>query len=136
MRNLKQRLVPIDIAKDLFNLGFLEKCYAYKDCEWDIRFNEEKDSFLECEVRMPTHEQVFEWFRENHGIYHEIQIDQTTYPKFCYQLVRFVGNPRNLSEKEWYWESIPNDDTWGLYREYPDAEIAAIERMINILKQK
>ena len=69
----------------------------------------------------PTQSLLQKWLREVHQIYVDIDIDQTTYPKFCYMISRFIGNPTNLAAEEWDWENYPNGENWGLHRSWEDA---------------
>lgn len=52
------------------------------------------------------------WLREVHNIIIVIQLDQTTYPKYCFNVYKYkdFGN----------WEDINNPD-WGLYSKYEGA---------------
>ena len=61
------------------------------------------------------------WLREVHQIYVDIDIDQTTAPKFCYMISRFIGNPTDLAAEEWGWQNLPNGVDWGLHRKWEDA---------------
>ena len=74
-------LVPLDIAQQLKEIGFKEKCLCY----WHEYFHriecstDDEDRLCpeyydyntdESTTSLPTHEQVFEWFREKgyHGV--------------------------------------------------------------------
>lgn len=79
-------LVPIEIAKELKEIGFKENCYFEFSLDngltLEINKREEEDTIIEIDdllfctneiwqnVSVPTWEQVFEWFREKgyHGI--------------------------------------------------------------------
>ncbi len=61
----------------------------------------------------PNQALLQKWLREVHQIYVDVDIDQTTYPKFCYMISRFIGNPTDLSAEEWGWENLPNGVDWG-----------------------
>lgn len=65
-----------------------------------------------------------EWFR-GEQIYIDVLTDATTYPKFAYSVKCFIGNPNNLSEKEWGWELYSSEL---LERSYTEALKAAIEK--------
>lgn len=41
---------------------------------------------------------------KKHQIFIDILTDKTAEPKFSYQINQFVGNPHDLTEKEWYWK--------------------------------
>ena len=68
-----------------------------------------------------TQTSLQKWLREVHQIYVDIDIDQTTAPKFCYMICRFIGNPMNLAAEEWDWENHPNGENWHLHRKWEDA---------------
>ena len=58
----------------------------------------------EAEITSRPNQSMLEtWIRDNHQIYIVIDIDCTTEPKFFFNLRKFVGNPRDLAEREWYW---------------------------------
>ena len=59
--NYPNWLVSLEIAKELKEIGFKEKCLCY----WHEYFHR-----IECSTSLPTWEQIFEWFRERgyHGI--------------------------------------------------------------------
>ena len=72
--------------------------------------------------------QVLQWFRDKHQLYGSVHTDCTTYPKFCYVVNEFFGNPKDLTEKEWGWK----DGLYSmLYREYPQAEKELIDYLIS-----
>lgn len=75
---------------------------------------------------------IFEWFGENHGLYPMIVVDQTTYPKWAFEIARFIGNPKDLSEKEWYWDSTILSSH--LYRKREEAELECIQKLIEIVE--
>lgn len=88
-------LVPIEIAKELKEIGFEEECHFFWNFYEDVNkmccyadISEEDDDFLlpntynynnknstgyYVYLSLPTWEQVFEWFREN-GLFHSICI--------------------------------------------------------------
>ena len=88
-------LVPIEIAKELKEIGFEEECHFFWNFYEDVNkmccyadISEEDDDFLlpntynynnknstgyYVYLSLPTWEQVFEWFREK-GLFHSICI--------------------------------------------------------------
>ena len=88
------------------------------------------EGYVEC----PLKKQSFRWIREKYQLFQEIQIDQTSSPKFCFKIIKFIGNPINLSEKEWYWEEVKVVD-WFLYKTYEEAEDACLDKLIEICKK-
>lgn len=82
-------------------------------------------------------ERIKNWLREEHQIFIEIQVDKTTAAKFCYTISRFHGNPKNLSEKFWYWETELEYDcrkNFVLDRTYKEALYNSIFESIKLLK--
>lgn len=54
----------------------------------------------------PTQSIIKKWLKEVHNIIIEIRLDQTSYPKYCFNIYRYedFGN----------WEDVENPE-WGLY---------------------
>lgn len=93
--NYPSWLVPIEIAKELKEIGFEEECHFFWNFYEDVNkmccyadISEEDDDFLlpntynynnknstgyYVYLSLPTWEQVFEWFREK-GLFHSICI--------------------------------------------------------------
>ena len=147
---MKKLFVPYKIATLLREKGFNEPCIAvffyhkaFKMCSaiWDndipCHYNvnnshyylEDKHGDL---VTAPTLEQVFNWLEEKHQIFIDIETDCTTYPKFAYSINKFVGNPKDLAEKEWYWEN-PKPSNWFLYRTRNEALEEAIKFALTLI---
>ena len=72
-------------------------------------------------IQATTQALLQKWLREVHQIYVDVDIDQTTAPKFCYMIIRFIGNPTDLAAEEWDWQNYPNGVDWGLHRTWEDA---------------
>jgi len=77
----------------------------------------------------PLWQQVLRWLRETHQIFIEIKTDCTTEPKFVYEIQKFIGNPNDLSEREWDWY-FHKQLNWCLYYTYDDALEKGIEEAI------
>lgn len=60
----------------------------------------------------PTQSLLQKWLREKHNVIIDVQLDQTSYPKYCFNVYKYedFGN----------WEDIDNPD-WGLYSTYEKA---------------
>lgn len=135
--------LPYEESAQLKKLGFKECCFfSFDNCSTpmrcsDLRTNDQKFYGVNYNsssyTSQPTFAQAFRWFRDNYQLFHEIQIDQTTEPKYCFELAKFTSNPNDLTEKEWGWERILNDETWGLYRKYEEAEFACLKKLIKIV---
>ena len=83
------------------------------------------------QILAPLKSQVFEWFREKHQLFGDVHTDITTEPKFSYVQYELVGNPNNLTEKEWVWKCGTHSV---LYRSYEQAESELIDSLIQYIK--
>lgn len=85
----------------------------YREIGARIMYNH--DGYLEA----PTQSQLQTILREQKQVFVEVQLDATTAPKFSWQVMKFVGNPRDLSEGEWFYKPI--EKAQHLERTYEDA---------------
>ena len=135
---MEREFVPYELAIKLKELGFNERCFGYyytlNGKDW--KFAEKTEFYrLDDEISIggkfsllaPTFSQCFRWFRDMHNMFHEIQIDRTTQPKFCYAVFHYehYGN----------YEGIGIED-WSLYRTYEEAELACLDKLIEVVESK
>lgn len=80
-------------------------------------------------LQTPTLSQAIDWLRENKDIYIEVQLDQTSDPKFCISIVEYV---RYMA----FEKHILPQEKWGLYRNYYEAQKVGIEEALRIIKNK
>ena len=143
---MQKEFVPYELALRLKQLEFDESCICYYDGNnlfiVDRNFKiEYKNSIYSSNelfngvISAPTFSQAFRWFREKYNIFPEILTDCTTEPKFCYTYTRFFGNQNDLSSEEWGWENNIGQYSL-LYRTYEEAELACLEKLIEIVEQK
>lgn len=144
--------IPYDLAIRLKSLGFNETCFAYYNHKKEL-YDISPDSFtaknsgVHYNVKIynifnksvqrklctaPTWKSAFKWFRDEHQIYHEIGTDCTTSPKFSYGYNRFYGNPKDLTEREWYW--VDGVNSFYLYRTYEEAEYECLDKLIELIE--
>lgn len=78
-------------------------------------------------LKIPLYQQAFRWFKEKHNLFHEIQIDRTAEPKFCFDIFQYehFGNYEEIRIGEWY-----------LYRTQEEAELECLKELIEIVKRK
>jgi hypothetical protein len=140
---MKHEFVNYNQALKLKELGFDESCVGFYQLEYgEIRpcmvdddeqyrltgWRTCKNSEIPKQyTSAPTFSQAFRWFRDTHNMFHEIQIDRTTEPKFCYAVFHYehYGN----------YEEIRIGD-WSLYRTYEDAELACLENFLEVVETK
>ena len=119
--------IPYEQALELKELGFNEPCFGY----WNIdpylpkpTFNLVKPFDHEWCIPAPLYQQAFRWFREKNGL-HSIYT---------------MGDDWN----NFYWQVWKNDCMTKTYvcssdyvfETYEEAELAAIVKLIEIVKQK
>ena len=125
--------VPYEEALELKELGFNDYCMGAVYYKWVNRGNTfillrtPDDSDSHEGVKAPLFCQAFRWFREKYGLFTSIIVDQTTKPKFYYNISEYYED-----ETTWEWK-----DGWGnssLYRIYEEAELDCLKKLIEIAK--
>jgi hypothetical protein len=135
---MEKEFVTYELALRMKQLGFDETCFGCytKDKELSYDYSDNRGEghyFQDCTA--PTFSQAFRWFRDKYNIFPEIVTDCTTEPKFCYTYTRFFGNQNDLSSEEWGWENNIGQYSL-LHRIYEEAELACLEKLIEIIEQK
>lgn len=126
--NYPNWLVPLDIAKELKEIGFKEKCLCY----WHEYFHriecstDDEDRLCpeyydyntdESTTSLPTWEQIFEWFREK-GLYSFIRVN-----------IPDLSVSYFIYDKDGYIEENGHRNT------YKDAQNDCVEELIKIYKE-
>ena len=122
---MEKEFIPYQTALDLKELGFDKPCFAsyyHAGKKLDIA---EYVKHGEYTVLVPLFQQAFRWFREKYGLHSEILLDQTTQPKYCFEIHKYedFGNYEEIKIDEWF-----------LYRTYEEAELACLVGLIEIVK--
>jgi hypothetical protein len=136
---MKKEFVTYELALRMKQLGFDEPHFGlYGKSEANL-YKVIGDKFDVVDnihfIKAPTFSQAFRWFRDKYNIFPEIVTDCTTEPKFCYTYTRFFGNQNDLSSEEWGWENNIGQYSL-LHRIYEEAELACLEKLIEIIEQK
>jgi len=128
---MEKEFVPYQQSVSLKELGFDEPCFAvYEDKKWFLVESKNSMSYELClktdTFPVPTFSQAFRWFREKYGLHSEILLDQTTQPKYCFEIHKYedFGNYEEIKIGEWF-----------LYRTYEEAELACLVGLIEIIKE-
>lgn len=104
-------------------------CGKHKKEHWD---NLAQKPFF-CErirkLNKPTLQGIINWFRDKHNIFIEIQLDQTSTPKFCISIVQYL-------EFMEFKKIVLPQEKWGLYRNYYEAQAVAIEVVLLKIKNR
>lgn len=116
-----KEFVPYNEALELKKLGFDEPCFGWFASDKSLV----KDITTKTDFTLaPTHSQAFRWFREKYNLHSEILLDQTTQPKYCFEIHKYedFGNYEKIENKDWF-----------LYRTYEEAELECIKHLIKVV---
>jgi hypothetical protein len=137
-----KEFVPYEWALELRKLGFDEPCLrvgnpnGHTMWKW-IEVDEDTQTvsiddvlnveYMEGYIQIPTRSQAFRFFREKYNLHSEILLDQTTQPKYCFEIHKYedFGNYEEIRIGEWF-----------LYRTFEEAELACLVNLIDIVKIK
>jgi hypothetical protein len=138
---MEKEFVPYELALRMKQLGFDGSCFAiwsgFDEQNFSItdtirlyssgfRINGTQSSkfyindFNSLRVAAPTFSQAFRWFREKYDLHHVIH--QFTFKKG--------------TDEEYLAEVGKADDTFSECRTYEDAEVACLEKLIEIIEEK
>ena len=127
---MEKEFIPYQQAVELKELGFDEPCFAvYEDKKWQLVEFKNSMSYELClktdTFPVPTFSQAFRWFREKYNLHSEILLDQTTQPKYCFEIHKYedFGNYEEIRIGEWF-----------LYRTPEEAELECIKHLIKVVK--
>ena len=128
---MEKEFIPYQQAVELKELGFDEPCFAvYEDKKWQLVEFKNSMSYELClktdTFPVPTFSQAFRWFREKYNLHSEILLDQTTQPKYCFEIHKYedFGNYEEIRIGEWF-----------LYRTYEESELDCLVKLIEIVKE-
>jgi len=132
---MKDFFVSYNQAKGLKEIGYEEYSWFGSECSL-YKPNGDHTFYMNgigdgTYISAPLKSQVLKWFRDEFQVYGEVLTDQTTEPKFLYIHPQFIGNPNDLTEKEWEWKGGLYSV---LYRSYEQAESELIDSLIQFVK--
>jgi hypothetical protein len=121
---MEKEFVPYELALELKELGFDEPCVGYYHLNEGYTkgyafcyFNEPKRYESDSAVLTPTFSQAFRWFREKHAL--------------C-----IVIKPIDDKNLELGYNLLKNGLMMGSYLTYEEAELACLQKLIEIVKTK
>jgi len=127
---MEKEFIPYTEALALKELGFDEPCqlgWYLPHSEIAIKAGVEPNYWqlipthpLLNQIAAPTFSQAFRWFREKYDLHHVIH--QFTFKKG--------------TDEEYLAEVTKADDTFSECRTYEDAEVACLEKLIEIIEEK
>lgn len=141
---MEKEFVPYELAVKLKVLGFNEPCFGHfgsitepeelqifpntESClEPEDMINSNLDYGLSCTA--PTFSQAFRWFREKYELIHHIWSGKLNHIFYGYDIL-------NIEEQELV---VNNSDIGGGdcdYDTYEEAELACLQKLIEIVEQK
>jgi hypothetical protein len=148
-QNYPTWLVPIEIAKELKEIGFEEECHFFWNFYEDVNkmccyadISEEDDDFLlpntynynnknstgyYVYLSLPTWEQVFEWFREK-GFDSYIGLENLPYPNEGIYYYFEISKPNLYRINQLDWQ--------GEFDDYNEAREALVKALIQTYKNE
>ena len=128
---IEREFIPYDRALALKELGFDEPCLAFYNGKFlestDYNFDNDTSKDIGLCIVAPLYQQAFRWFREKHNILANVYANASG---FLYQWEDAVGGThRGCSDFEG-----PNDS--GVWDTYEEAELACINKLIELVKNK
>jgi len=132
MNNLKKEFVEYTKALELKQLGFDEPCFGHYQQEWHDDGMTELEPSLQMVISKqhqhayqictaPLYQQAFRWFREKYNLDSHIKKDWTDGVFYGYEAI------------------IECEDGFidvGTYNTYEEAELACLNKLIEIVKEK
>ena len=91
-----------------------------KESYYKLIFEDLNDNWLLEMTNLQT------WFRDKHNLFLLIDIDQTTYPKFCYKIIKY----NEFSE----FLDVTNTLDWYLYKSYDECLEYGLLECIDYIK--
>ena len=121
---MNKEFVPYELALELKQLGFDEKCFCNWEESWSPELEHEIRMVLTTDqtwlrpgwVRAPTFSQAFRWFREKHYVDSYIGFKKDTDKEFSF-----------------YYYQINWTKGFG-FETYEEAELACLKKLIEIVK--
>jgi hypothetical protein len=135
---MKHEFVDYPLALRMKALDYDDPCMAYYNKSKKLHFDKYTTSHWSSTCLAPTWQSAFRWFREKYNVHAEI----TWSPSYEYE-------PRKWSDaiyeitfvyvsytKEWKAESPDMQRGNGKQLTYEEAELACLEKLIEIVEQK
>ena len=151
---MKTEFIPYEQALDLKELGFDEPCFgkwlSFKQSDWKVyelilemgmneEFEDNRNFYLrEGACSAPTFSQVFRWFREKYNISYSIDWMSRSSEFYNGYYVHFRGiNDNKINQENFI---VLNDELpskgYKVYKTYEEAELACLNKLIEIVKTK
>jgi hypothetical protein len=127
---MKNEFIPYEQALALKELGFDEPCFGYYLAGNLLITNDDVyNSTAIPVIKAPTFSQAFRWFREKYNL--QCWVETTGSKRYS---CRYDGNDDTGKR----WVGYLRDDLGNIlfYNTYEEAELACLEKLIEIVKNK
>jgi hypothetical protein len=126
---MNKEFIPYEQALALKELGFDEDVFAVYEIidEYTQKFLFEyknRDNIFSYQIAAPLYQQAFRWFREKHNLEGEVHCIRFNSKRL--KGYQYAITSRNYQKFE----------QLGDYHTYEEAELACLEKLIEIVKQK
>lgn len=128
--------VPYEIAMELKSKGFNEECFAYyifannkKDLYYIIPYEMGSSNNDPCkgDCSAPTHQQVLNWFREEHNIDIKVSNVDNKLDKWMYNISNLILSEENNLDYDSSYDKL-------YYPSYYEALNKAIEEALKLIE--
>tara|TARA_R110000868_G_scaffold74337_13_gene215025 strand:+ start:14885 stop:15325 length:441 start_codon:yes stop_codon:yes gene_type:complete len=142
---MEKEFVPYEQSLALKELGFDEPClglFYFNAVNGEPQFLiEERGSQYSVNkgyaggVLAPIYRQSFNWFREKHNLYSEIDLDSYKEPYLLKITIKQLDETNCFVTKSYYPNCIDGVDTFN-NKQYEKAELECLKKLIEIVKEK
>ena len=138
---MKTEFIPYEQALTLKELGFDEPCFGwYSNMDGNVFRQEYCETYLGIEncTKAPLYQQAFRWFREKYNISYSIDWMSRSSEFYNGYYVHFRGiNDNKINQENFI---VLNDELpskgYKVYKTYEEAELACLNKLIEIVKTK
>ena len=138
---MEKEFIPYGQALDLKGLGFNEPCFGLFVSMNNELLIKEMPNQQESEqyfggILAPTYSQAFRWFREKHKLNGEVT-HLPNVEKYGIITSNMADmKPKDLSKNENFERGKKVTNNFVKYETYEEAELACLEKLIEIVKEK
>jgi hypothetical protein len=140
---MNEQFIPYEEALVMKELGFDEPCFKgyteeYKDLINFSNTHTNTSVFNTLPTRpitAPLYQQAFKWFRDKYNLYSEIDLDSYKEPYLLKISIKQLDESNTFVSDVYYPHCIDGLDTFN-NKQYKEAELACIKKLIEIVKDK
>jgi hypothetical protein len=132
---MEKEFIPYEQTLKLKELGFDEPCFGnYKKTHKELEksfycYNSDYVDYNEDYIAAPLYQQAFRWFREKSKLQHMLWSGKINTVFYGYDIL-------NIDEQKFVINNSENGGGDCDYDTYEEAELACLEKLIEIVEQK